>query len=127
MRGGLYPLSGATGTANEEYDPSTDTWTPRSPMPTARWNVGVGVLHDRIHAIGGANVTSGVLGTNQEYDPATDAWTSMLSMPTRRESLGVTTVGNSIYAIGGYSAGPSTPLIENEEFYLKAYYIHKKN
>jgi hypothetical protein len=68
-----------------------------------------------------------VLGTNEQFDPATDSWASLQPMPTNRESMGATVVGNSIYLVGGFNEVPLSPLRENQEFNLRAYYIHKKN
>src|SRR5581483_11569262 len=63
----------------EEYDPATNTWRERTPMPTPRNHAAIGVVNGKIYVIGGrvgaafialASDTSVV----EEYDPATDKW-----------------------------------------------------
>ena len=49
------------------YDPKNDTWTLGTSMPTSRSNLAVGVLDDRLYAIGG--ISSYALGTNELYTP----------------------------------------------------------
>jgi len=38
----------------EQYDPTTDTWTTKSPMPTPRWGFAACTVNGKIYAIGGA-------------------------------------------------------------------------
>ena len=55
--GGLEPLENGQGTRvsgrNEVYDPATDTWTSRSPMPTTRNHAFSGAVNGKIYVIGG--------------------------------------------------------------------------
>ena len=37
----------------DEYDPATDTWRERSPMPTPRNHAAIGVVNGKIYVIGG--------------------------------------------------------------------------
>ncbi len=61
----------------EVYDPATDSWTPRSDMPTARKNSAAAVVNGIIYVFGGTQVqVSGGLTTTEAYDPATDTWTT---------------------------------------------------
>src|SRR5216684_2458830 len=68
----------AVGTV-EEYDPATNTWRERTPMPTARNHAVTGAVNGKIYVIGG-RVGAAFIGvasnTNvvEEYDPAADAW-----------------------------------------------------
>jgi N-acetylneuraminic acid mutarotase len=55
----------------EEYDPVTDTWTEKSPMPTARHSLATGVVNGIIYAIGGWKGDV-FYGPTEAYDPATD-------------------------------------------------------
>ena len=54
---------------NEEYDPTTNAWTTRAPIPTARREAAAGVVKGRMYVIGGYNGVS--KNTNEEYDPGT--------------------------------------------------------
>ncbi len=88
----------------QEYDPSTDAWTMRTPIPTKRQTAAVLGNDGKIYVIGGATTTGTITPTNvvEAYDPTTDTWTTRAPMPTAREdlALAVTPTGK-IYAIGG--------------------------
>ncbi len=94
-----YYSSGFLNTV-EEYDPATDTWQQKTNMPTARFGLAVGVVNNKIYAIGGYN-DNGFLNTVEEYDPATDTWQQKTNMPTARDRLAIGVANNKIYAIGG--------------------------
>jgi N-acetylneuraminic acid mutarotase len=92
---------------NEVYDPATNTWETRSPMPTARNHVAVGVVNGKIYVIGGrlGNAFIGRAANTdvvEGYDPATDQWSATLDrMPTPRSSLAYGTYKGKIYVAGG--------------------------
>lgn len=112
---------GEPTTLTEEYDPQTDTWTTKAPMPTARNGLAVTVMNNRIYAIGGAtdfNPWTNNLNVVEAYDPSTDTWTAVQSMPTPRSLLGAAVAGNKILAIGGW--GITGYLDTNEEFSIGA-------
>ncbi|MBW7989121.1 MAG: hypothetical protein FVQ84_03770 [Planctomycetes bacterium] len=73
------------------------TWTQKTNMPTARWNLSTSVVDGKIYAIGGL----GGLKKVEEYNPATDTWTEKADMPTGRMWLAASAVDGKIYAIGG--------------------------
>ena len=115
--GGIGVLSDSS--ANEEYDPATNSWVTRASMPTARHGLAAAVVNNKIYAIGGHNGAH--LSTNEEYDPATNSWTTKASMPTARSLLAAAAVNNRIYAIGGFYYDPETAefhysLQANEEY-----------
>jgi N-acetylneuraminic acid mutarotase len=119
----IYAIGGYSGgylTTVEEYDPATNTWTncgtPApgngcTPMPTARTGLAVGVVNNKIYAIGGLN-SSGNLTTVEEYDPATNTWTTKTSMQTGRYYLAAGVVNNKMYAIGGYNGSSYFTTVE---------------
>ena len=85
--GGAEYIQGATffsveSNVNEVYDPTTDTWTTKTPMLEGAWNYVSAVFGNRIYLIGGlqrilywpGSTTS--LKLNQVYDPETDGWSS---------------------------------------------------
>jgi N-acetylneuraminic acid mutarotase len=43
---------------NEVYDPATDSWTTKKPLPTAVWGYSSAVVDDKIYLMGGGNLTS---------------------------------------------------------------------
>ena len=92
---------------NEMYDPATNTWTARSPMPTSRNHAYSGVVNGKIYVIGG-RIAAGNIGlvTNidvvEEYDPATNLWGVVKQrMPTPRSGGGAATYNGRIYVSGG--------------------------
>ncbi|OGA41511.1 MAG: hypothetical protein A3G24_00530 [Betaproteobacteria bacterium RIFCSPLOWO2_12_FULL_62_13] len=103
----------ALGT-NEVYDPATNKWETRSPMPTARNHAAVGVVNNKIYIIGGrigAAFITRASNTDvvEEYDPATDQWGAVKApMPTARSAVAWGTYKGKIYVAGGEerSGGP---------------------
>jgi hypothetical protein len=86
---------------NEEYDPATDTWTYKKPMPTARASFGIAVYQNKIYCISG--------NVNEVYDPSTDTWETKKPMPTPRSEAGANVVHGKIYVTGGYVPNSSSP------------------
>ncbi|MDI6841071.1 MAG: kelch repeat-containing protein [bacterium] len=115
----IYVIGGWAGNnppvaANEEYDPSTNTWTTKTPLPTPRQYLAVVATETRIYAVGGWDYSS-MSRANEEYDPETNTWSIKADMPTARGNLGAATVMGKVYAIGGFSH--STPFeTANEEY-----------
>jgi len=118
--GKIYVFGGMQGTLSgnnynavnyvEEYDPATDTWTLKTPMPTARGWGGCGIISDvdnNIFVIGGFTMT-GYLSydTVEIYTVESDSWTAGLSMPFARDCFMTAQIGDRIYIMGGY-AGPT--------------------
>ena len=91
----------------EEYDPATNSWRARSPMPTARNHSAIGAVNNKIYVIGGrtgAAFISVATNTNmvEEYDPATDSWgPSKARMPSARSAVASGTYRDRIYVAGG--------------------------
>jgi len=48
-----------------------ECWATKTSMPTARYGLAIGVVNNKIYAIGGYN--GAYLSTNEEYDPATNS------------------------------------------------------
>jgi hypothetical protein len=100
----MYAIGGSSGWtqetgsiysgANEVYDPSTDTWETKEPMPTNR-SVGASVVYGKIHLIGP--------DSHDVYDIATDSWTTGKVMPFSYPAWTVssTVFDDKIYLLGG--------------------------
>jgi hypothetical protein len=116
--GGATTLPGATAvhparphasvSAVEEYDPASNSWRARAPMPTPRNHAVGAAVSGKIYVIGGrvggAFVTAGSSNSSvvEEYDPASDAWGAPKArMPTARSAMAAGVYNNKIYITGG--------------------------
>jgi hypothetical protein len=73
----------------EEYDPATNQWRARSPMPTARNHFFAGAVDGKIYAVDGRIGTvfvtkSDTIDLVESYDPVTDHWAFASRAPTTR-------------------------------------------
>jgi N-acetylneuraminic acid mutarotase len=98
--------SWSTSLASVEcYDPATNTWTERAPMPQPRQGMAAALAADgRIYVVGGAESfqSSVSLDTVEVYDPLTDTWSTGPKLRhARRGHAMVATTNGRIYAIGG--------------------------
>ncbi len=90
--------SSVSTNANEAYDPVTNTWTEKAPMPAAIRSFGIAVYENKIYCISGGFVT-------EVYDPLTDTWETKTPMPAPQSQLQANVVEGKIYLIGGYPNG----------------------
>ncbi len=106
VMGGVYMLPGdVVGrvlNVVEAYDPATDTWTNKAPMPTARFALSVPVVDGKIYAMGGNTGGGAGIRTVEVYDPATDIWTTKASIPVGNCYFGTGIVDGIIYTTGGW-------------------------
>ncbi|MBX3301178.1 MAG: hypothetical protein KF693_03080 [Nitrospira sp.] len=82
------------------YDPATDNWTERAPMPTARGALSITEHDGKLYTIGGYD-RKGNNAQVEVYDPVQNVWTTAAPLPTPRDHLATATVAGKIYAIGG--------------------------
>jgi N-acetylneuraminic acid mutarotase len=99
----------------EEYDPATDTWTTKAPMPTYRSTISASVINGKIYVIGDWPTASGELYI---YDPILNTWSAGPSCPTGRMNANSSvSFGNDLFFIGGKIAGfngNNTSLLSNK-------------
>jgi N-acetylneuraminic acid mutarotase len=111
--GGLgYSDRGRLGPARHEvevYDPATDRWEKRQPMPNDLFRAeGAGVFNGRIFLLGvskGERLGASRLTTEiYVYDPAADAWSRMAdALPHNHHgSAGAAFLHDRIYLVGGH-------------------------
>ena len=112
VKGKIYVIGTSV---NQEYDPVTDTWTPKRPMPTRRGQFAIAVYQNKIYVIGGGGNfgLEEVTGKNEVYDPLTDTWETKAPMPTARQFMDANVVDGKIYVIGG-----SKPINYNDPSYV---------
>jgi N-acetylneuraminic acid mutarotase len=113
INGILYAIGGAnvsgdwgdasrTTNTNQAYNPKTNTWTEKAPMPTARNHLTSAVVDGKLYAIGGRiSDTETNVDANEVYDPVTDKWNILDSMPSKRSGLASADVNGTIYVFGG--------------------------
>jgi N-acetylneuraminic acid mutarotase len=104
-----------------EYDPITNVWLTKKPLPTPRSNFGIAVYENKIYVIGGwvrTDLTGVAIHSpaNEVYDPLTDTWETKMPMPTPRAQLTANVVDGKIYLIGGRTGGQYTTTALNEVY-----------
>ena len=90
----------------EAWDPKTDSWSLRAPMPLGVIGAGAALGADgRIYVVGGTPLfssSSEPIDRVQVYDPRTDSWSNGPSLNVARHGHAVVaTPDGKIYAIGG--------------------------
>ena len=89
--------------ANECYNPSSNTWTTKKNMTTARGSLASSVVKNMIYVIGGYDYYDTFsLDKNECYNPSSNTWTTKRNMTTGRANIDSTVVDDKIYVIGGY-------------------------
>jgi len=106
----------AVSDAVEEYDPSTDRWATKAPLPIGLHHAGAASFGGRLYIIGG--FTKSLFSVWQPvasvymYDPEADSWMERVSMPTKRGALAVAELGGKLFAIGGYDGTGNSRAVE---------------
>lgn len=98
---------------NQVYDPATDTWQTKTPLPENRAYLSANVVDDKIYLIGGLSAVSPGTGGNSSiianttliYDPARDSWTTKAPISTPVFYYASAVVNGKIYIISG-NTGP---------------------
>jgi len=109
--GGLEPMENGKGTRvtglNQMYDPATNTWANRSPMPTSRNHAHAGAVNGKIYVLGGRLGAGNIpvttnIDTVEEYDPVANLWGPVKErMPQVRSGGGWAVCNGKIYLGGG--------------------------
>jgi N-acetylneuraminic acid mutarotase len=116
LDGRIYVVGAYSGArdANEMYDPSSNSWQTRQPLPRELNHacaVGWGGL---LFVVGGFDPTVGNHPVNSlyVYDPSSDSWSTRAPLPTPRGALACAVVAGKIYAIGGLTPAGDTGIVE---------------
>ena len=89
---------------NAVYDPKTDGWSFRAPLPTARSGVSAVYINGRIVVVLAAKQPAGSSAPTKPYDPKADKWEALTPMRIPRHgSHGATAavIGNMVHVPGG--------------------------
>jgi N-acetylneuraminic acid mutarotase len=86
---------------NEVYNPATDTWESKAPLPTPRHSPATNMVDGKIYVIGGYSITThSVLNVAEVYDPLSDTWATKTPPPLEVGSSASAVVDNRIYVLG---------------------------
>ena len=103
---GIYNPQGVVN-ANEAYNPETNSWEVKAPMPTQRDHSGSALVNDKIFVIGGRQPWGGPLfknlDKNEMYDPKSNTWSTLAPLPTNRSGISAVSFDGKIYVLGGES------------------------
>ena len=120
LEGRLYAIGGRTGwdeiyghlSAVHAYDPDTDTWTERAPIPGPR-SEAVGstfTWQGRLYVAGGSTPFVQPSDEVWSYDPAADAWTLAGRLPAKLKGAILERVGTRLVLTqGSRSSTDPTP------------------
>jgi N-acetylneuraminic acid mutarotase len=100
----------------EVYDPATNEWTTRAPLPVGLHHAAACVVGNRLYVIGGYRQAFLALwhpvATVYMYDPDKNVWTERTPMPTPRGALAMAESDGRLYAIGGYDGSSNKAAVE---------------
>ena len=128
--GRLYVIGGRAGSVFipnalnldivEEYNPATDLWQLRAPMPTPRSATAWGTHHGRIYVAGGEIRHRDIWGTYttvEAFDAKSNSWTRLPPMPLPRHGLAGDFIGNRFHLVSGsVQSGTNLPgLVTNSD------------
>ncbi len=100
----------ASGGTMDAYDPITNSWSARAPLPIPNVGGASAAIGGKLYAAGGCGSDGDCrIHTNsafQIYDDLSNSWSIGPPMPTARGVLAGAAVGGKFYAIGGTPACP---------------------
>jgi N-acetylneuraminic acid mutarotase len=104
---------------NEVYDPSTDSWETKHPMPTARGSLEANVVDGKIYMMGGrTGDQKTTVALNEVYDVASDSWTTKEPIPYPVVAYASAVVDGKIYILGGQDEYlPATLNVDYNQIY----------
>lgn len=107
---------------NEVYDPVNNTWSTKTPIPTAIYGYASAVLDGKINFVGGSEAPNSIginvfVGSDQVYDPQTDEWSLAANLPSVATYGAAAATDNymapaKLYFMGGYFSGSYSSAIQ---------------
>lgn len=91
---------------HEVYDPGTDSWERRAPMPTARNHHAAETVGGRLYVTAGRAGDNFTMTVTEAYDPGTDQWEEAAPLPTGRSGVAAAEVDGWLYLFGGETFDP---------------------
>jgi hypothetical protein len=89
------------------YDPESNTWSEREPVPEGYSSFYPIVYDDRVYILGGTDESSitHVVDSAWMYEPTEDRWQALSPLPEPRGAMGAVAVQDRIYLTGGFGDG----------------------
>lgn len=97
---------------NEVYDPATNTWATKAPMPVPVRGAACAAIDGKIYVAGGSKTARDVPdydNTLQIYDTATDTWSTGPPMPTPRDLVTGFAAQGRFHVMAGTKDNPENP------------------
>jgi N-acetylneuraminic acid mutarotase len=85
----------------EVYNPATNTWTTKAPMPNPRSFVASAVLGQKLYVAGGEPWGGSPVGSLNVYDPATNSWATRAPLPLGRSDAAGAAANGQFFVMGG--------------------------
>ncbi|CAC5393671.1 KLHL9_13 [Mytilus coruscus] len=103
----------------ECYNPRTNNWTVKDPLPTPCCHANLVVVEDKLYLIGGSNMSatsSAVTSLSSVYcyNEEDDMWDKITDIMIPRHDCGTAAIGSKIYIIGGVSSQEGSVLADVE-------------
>jgi N-acetylneuraminic acid mutarotase len=93
----------------EAYDPATNTWTTKSPMPEGRGEPACGTIDGILYVAGGFGPNTASTATLYAFDPAGNGgmgfWARKHDMPDARYGAGYGVIDGKLFVVGGSKSG----------------------
>lgn len=90
------------------YDPATDDWSQRGPMPIDSGDVSAVTVGDFMYVFAGIG-TGGFISRGYRYDAEADSWLERAPMRVNRTNFETVAVGSKVYLIGGSGQADDGP------------------
>ncbi|VDI27305.1 Hypothetical predicted protein [Mytilus galloprovincialis] len=123
----LYVVGGFYETMNDKivldtvecYNPRTNNWTVKEPLPTPCCHANLVVVEDKLYLIGGSNMSdtsSAVTSLSSVYcyNEEDDIWDKVTDIMIPRHDCGTAAIGSKIYILGGVSSQEGSVLADVE-------------
>lgn len=100
----------------EEYDPMTDRWSSKTPLPVGLHHAAAATVGNRLFVVGGFSASLfsvwQPVSTLFEYARVSETWIERAPMPTPRGALAVTVFDGKLFAVGGYGTRGNSSAVE---------------
>lgn len=108
--GGRDPLE-RNVTSCDLWDPLHMNWAACSNMHTGRSSFGLAAVGNRLFAIGGVNILTGVTTQTIEISGEDgNGWMDGHWMPSPRQGMAIAVIGHTVWVIGGSSSDATSPM-----------------